>query len=60
MVTSVKRPRASKETTHTYRGIIMTDEQIIQLWNSTQISVAELAKRSNRTVKYLASLGIPT
>ena len=38
----------------------MTDEQIIQLWNSTQISVAELAKRSNRTVKYLASLGIPT
>ena len=37
-----------------------TDEQIIQLWNSTQISVAELAKRSNRTVKYLATLGIPT
>tara|TARA_R100001369_G_scaffold16369_1_gene31383 strand:+ start:177 stop:290 length:114 start_codon:yes stop_codon:yes gene_type:complete len=34
----------------------MTDEQIIDLFDSTNITLADLAMRSNRTVKELKKL----
>ena len=34
----------------------MTDEQIIDLFDSTNITLAELSRRSGRSVEYLKNL----